>query len=477
MTYLYIKPPMNEYRTVPLHLFQTWHSKQLPPLMYQCVTQLKQANPEFTHHLYDDDMCRTFIQDHFPGVLHTYDTLIPGAYKADLWRYCILYVYGGIYLDIKYKCVHPFKLIELTTKEQYVCDREYAGVEGVYQALMVCYPKNPILYTCIQKIVSYVNQNDYGKSCLFMGPHLVGSFFTKVELHNFPMKFTGTGILRQGKLILTTYPEYRRELKQFSTKKHYSELWLQRSIYSYRKLLPFSVEVIPVEATSACISKGTVYTLNKGKNYSMTYGTEWGIPVLLPHSYTQMYLYVYNDLLYFVGLKNNRVWSGVYPNGSMIRPTFHTSSVPEILWCMGTWNHELCIVYTWYPLQIGRIEKNTLTIHTVHYHVPPFFKELYTAYSSVPWKDQQWVVLVKPTCYVWNEKPSIKHEYIFVILNEMMEVVKYSEFFIVEGMISHLSIDERGIEMCTTLGKCSIAMYSWNTLHELTWTYNESLCS
>ena len=472
---------MNEYRTVPLHVFQTWHSQQLPSYMRQCVTQLRQSNPEFKYYLYDDAMCRTFIQEHFPHAVKAYDTLIPGAYKADLWRYCILYVYGGIYLDIKYKCVHPFKLIELTTKEQYVCDREYAGVEGVYQALMVCYPKNPMLYACIQKIVSYVNQNDYGNSSLFIGPHLVGSFFTREELYRFPMKFTGTGILRQGKLILTMYPEYRRELKQFSTKKHYSELWLERSIYSYRKLLPSSVKVIPVDATSACIHSQamTVYTLQKRKSYSITYGTEWGNPVLLHHPYTQMYMYVHNQLLYFVGLKNNRVWSGVYPNGTMIRPTFHTSSVQEILWCMGTWNHELCIVYSWYPLQIGRIdyETHTLTLHTIHYHVPPFFKEMYTACSSVPWKDQQWVVLVKPTCYVWNEKTYMKHEYIFVILNEKMEVIQYSEFFTVNGMISNLYIDERGIELCTTLGKTSIAMYSWTSIDELSWTHNESLCS
>lgn len=29
-----------------------------------------------------------------------YDALIPGAFKADLFRYCVLFIYGGVYADI-----------------------------------------------------------------------------------------------------------------------------------------------------------------------------------------------------------------------------------------------------------------------------------------------------------------------------------------------------------------------------------------
>lgn len=29
-----------------------------------------------------------------------YDALIPGAFKADLFRYCVLFIHGGIYADV-----------------------------------------------------------------------------------------------------------------------------------------------------------------------------------------------------------------------------------------------------------------------------------------------------------------------------------------------------------------------------------------
>ena len=56
---------------------------------------------ELEYFLYDDDECSQYIKTNFSSdVLTSYNTLIPGAYRADLWRYCILYKYGGIYLDI-----------------------------------------------------------------------------------------------------------------------------------------------------------------------------------------------------------------------------------------------------------------------------------------------------------------------------------------------------------------------------------------
>ena len=106
--------PKPSAQIIPLNLFQTWHTLDLPINMRNAVDTLKMQNPEFTHYLYDDNMSREFIKNNFnDDVLYAYDKLKPGAYKADLWRYCVLYIYGGIYLDIKFAPLNGFKFINI----------------------------------------------------------------------------------------------------------------------------------------------------------------------------------------------------------------------------------------------------------------------------------------------------------------------------------------------------------------------------
>ena len=95
-------------------------------------------------------MRREFISKYFnKDVLEAYDTLLPGAYKADLWRYCILYKMGGIYMDIKYTLSNnTYKLINLTDKEYYVRDsfvfdegRKLTKYDGEYVIRISCVKK------------------------------------------------------------------------------------------------------------------------------------------------------------------------------------------------------------------------------------------------------------------------------------------------------------------------------------------------
>lgn len=478
---MYVVPPMNEYSTVPLHLFQTWHSLHLPPYMAKCVNDLKRANPEFTHHLYDDTMCRDFIQQHFDSeVVYAYDTLIPGAYKADLWRYCILYIHGGIYLDIKYTCVPPFKLMELTKKEHYVHDRDYIGMDGIYQALLVCYPKNPILYACIRKIVDYVYQNEYGKTCLFVGPHLMGTYFCKMELQQMSLEFKGTVITMNTRPVLSIYPEYRRELSQFSPKKYYSDLWLQRSVYAYRNLVPYESSTSPMEVSSACIQDKILYTSGK-KVYSCS--LTWDNVVEVSLRCERLRLYTHENHTYGLGMvhtnKGTRICSGMYPTLKIIQPMFHASTHSESMWCMILHENKVKVVYSWYPLVIGVMDytKYQLSISHINYHVPTFFKHLYTSTNSVPWEDTQWVVLSKPTCYIVNQKKYIKYEYIFVVLDNDARVLRYSEFFTVDqGHISDLYVGEYVQLVYTTpQGKCCISKYTWNSINAMRWIHNSAL--
>jgi mannosyltransferase OCH1-like enzyme len=221
---------------IPTNIYQTWHTKLLPYSMANSVKLIKSLNPRFNHYLYDDNDCREFIKNNFkPDVLNAYDSLIPGAYKADLWRYCILFINGGIYLDIKYSPLNGFKFINLTESEHLVADINNIGI---YNALMVCLPRNEVLFKAIRQIVKNVRNKYYGDNFLEpTGPNLLSKFISTsdkiVDLkHKELIVDNNYRVIYFNDIpILKTYHGHCAEAQKYSIKQHYSILWNNRKVY------------------------------------------------------------------------------------------------------------------------------------------------------------------------------------------------------------------------------------------------------
>jgi mannosyltransferase OCH1-like enzyme len=234
-SYNSIIPLKNSYNSIiPLTIYQTWFTKNLPPKMDRCVEKLRQSNPKFNHQLYDDNDCRDFIRDNYDSdVLRAFDTLIPGAYKADLFRYCILYKNGGIYLDIKYECINNFKFIHLTESEHFVSD---INNNGIYNALMICLPGNEALLKAIRQIVDNVEKKFYGTNTLEpTGPRLLSKFInSNIDLkHNVLNNNLNNRVISYKNInILKSYSEYIGESASYQKTPHYSVLWRDRNIYN-----------------------------------------------------------------------------------------------------------------------------------------------------------------------------------------------------------------------------------------------------
>ena len=227
--------------TIPLNVFHTYKT-QLKSCNAKNYEKLKLQNQEFNFHFYDDNMCREFIKDNFKkDVVDAYDSLIPGAFKADLWRYCILYKKGGIYMDIKFTLSDnsKYKLIDLIDREYYVRDsfeldggRKLTKYEGeyIYQALLVSNKNNKIMLKCIEKIVSNCKNKDVSEGLLGVtGPALIAQVIhDNIELCKYAdlqsLKNIRTGISYKNKPFLNidfkAYESYKGV-----NKKDYAVLW------------------------------------------------------------------------------------------------------------------------------------------------------------------------------------------------------------------------------------------------------------
>jgi mannosyltransferase OCH1-like enzyme len=505
----YIKQDYNNNKTsyikkhtiIPLNIFQTWYTLNMPEKMKENVELLKKNNPEFTHYLYDDDMCREFIKDNFDeDVLYSFDKLKPGAYKADLWRYCVLYIHGGIYLDIKYRCINGFKLIELTDKEYFVRDRLHNENEGIYQALMIHMPYNEFLLKAIEKITENCKNNIYtnvSELCI-SGPGLLSSFLYNKEIKSLHLTFNGEFILNNNNRIMECYPGYRNEQNKYQLTQYYKYMWYDKEIYNYPTLQSTKNHIFTRTITKNIMGQyitlysGTPTIVEVTDNNSYLINIRWinynynedgskkNIPstwismnskftvdsnfkkitpeIFLEENFEQeakynfwgfgledIRVFNYNNTFYYIATyfdyirKTTCMSSSVYDISNNSYTLKRNIILPEIYdtdnikhaeknWNFVEYNNELCIVYKWFPLQIGKVNYNInkMNILDIKYDIPEYFKDSRGSTPGYTINNEIWFVLHKAQC---SSCKCYNYQHFFAVFDLDMNLIRYSELF------------------------------------------------
>lgn len=143
-------------------LFQTYVDKSKIP--QEVFDNIKLYAPEYTHVVMDDYDLSEFIYSYFDSsVLYTFHNLRSGAHKADLARYCLLYIYGGLYMDIKTELIGNLSDIFKDPNTLYTV-LSYKS-EQIYQGIISSPPKNPFFLSLIDYVVRTQNPWDYLGFC------------------------------------------------------------------------------------------------------------------------------------------------------------------------------------------------------------------------------------------------------------------------------------------------------------------------
>jgi len=157
---------------IPKIIFQTSEDKNIPPRMFDAINSWLKMNPDYNYYFFDKDARRDFLMKEFDeSVVKAYDSIKPGTYKADLWKYCVVYIYGGVYADAKMVCkVSLDELIDSPFVS--VRDRPDASI---LSAFFCAIPKYPFLKRAIKITVSNILNRRYGENILdITGPRVLG---------------------------------------------------------------------------------------------------------------------------------------------------------------------------------------------------------------------------------------------------------------------------------------------------------------
>jgi hypothetical protein len=134
---------------VPKLLHQTYHSKHSIPVKIN-ANFAKYAS-KFERRVYDDSDIADFLDLYYePQVLARFNSLKVGPHKADLFRYCVLYIHGGIYMDIKTELV---KDLEGLFPDDTVSTVIANDGNTIFQGIIACPPRQPIFLALIAGIL------------------------------------------------------------------------------------------------------------------------------------------------------------------------------------------------------------------------------------------------------------------------------------------------------------------------------------
>lgn len=135
---------------IPKIIWQTMKTNLVPVFMKNYADTWIGLNPEYEYRFCDDNDIIDFIKNDFPQYLEGYKKIKYGASRADLWRYLVMYRYGGVYADIDCRCINPLQNW-IDPEAAYVT--QLGTNKDVCQWLIISIPQNPVFLKAAQKIL------------------------------------------------------------------------------------------------------------------------------------------------------------------------------------------------------------------------------------------------------------------------------------------------------------------------------------
>ena len=152
---------------IPKIIWQTYKDPydQLQPYMIDAINTWKNLNPDFKYKYMDDTQAAEFVLNEYGQEWHNIFTSLPvGVMRGDLWRYMVIYKYGGVYADLDTECLNPIQTWLNEEYEMIVCpETDIHFCQWTFAASA----QNPILKSVLDTIKQKLLDPEYGS------PHFV----------------------------------------------------------------------------------------------------------------------------------------------------------------------------------------------------------------------------------------------------------------------------------------------------------------
>lgn len=147
--------------TIPKIIWQTYKDPydSLAPYMKDAMNTWTTMNPEYDHRYMDDSEAADFVRNEYGQEWYELFIGLPvGVMRGDVWRYLVIYKYGGVYADLDTECLAPISSWMLEDKQFIVCPETS---EHFCQWTFAAVAGSPILKSVIDLIKERISNPRY----------------------------------------------------------------------------------------------------------------------------------------------------------------------------------------------------------------------------------------------------------------------------------------------------------------------------
>lgn len=143
---------------IPKIIYQTFHSEKLRFVTRQFIRLMRLRNPGYRYEFYDDERVDRFFKEEFDEEIYNLFSRIDiGAVRADVFRYAVLYKYGGVYLDVDGYAIRD---LDKMIRPEDRCIVTHEGNPGLYaQYALVCDKEHPFLKRTLDMVIDNLKHN------------------------------------------------------------------------------------------------------------------------------------------------------------------------------------------------------------------------------------------------------------------------------------------------------------------------------
>lgn len=229
-------------RVVP-RIYHASHRDHIPPY---AVRANAAANPEYDLRYRNDTEAGEFVRQCGQLVHQAYQCLQAPAYRADVFRFCALYVQGGVYLDSDIMLVTDMdRVYSPCSNVSMGYDFPWGGLSGKQMKILAGVPRAPIFRCMLDNIVQNVRYRLVTSSLALTGPALLHKCYqnhskdvalTYLDTRGANWPYSG---MRDHTNILAYEVPGRKEFG-FSDEYDYNVFRVRKSVYATTCSLPFT---------------------------------------------------------------------------------------------------------------------------------------------------------------------------------------------------------------------------------------------